>query len=181
MKNLIKLSRRLSNIKRFQTYNTIKPYSVAEHSYRVAMLCYTIAKGNYTLQCESIEKALFHDLEEAVLGDFPGPIKRRSFTFNKEYDKLALNVMSDYLEPNELYTWENCKKRSSGDVVYLADNLEAFETAIEETAMGNQEIKEALVRFVNQVETTYPESLLEKFPKARAILENLVIKAKEVL
>lgn len=181
MKNLIKLSRRLSNIKRFQTYSTIKPYSVAEHSYRVAMLCYVIAKDSYTLQCESIEKALFHDIEEAVLGDFPGPIKKRSSIFNKEYDILATHIMSEHLEPNELYTWENCKKYSSGDVVYLADNLEAFETAIEETAMGNQEIKEALVRFINQIDSTYPECLLKYYPKAREILENLIIKAKEVL
>lgn len=64
----LKLALSLHNIQRFQTHRIVKPKSVAEHSFRVAAI-YTFLGGKDYLA------ALFHDIEESITGDIPGPVK----------------------------------------------------------------------------------------------------------
>ena len=65
----LKLAFGLHRVQRFQTHYTMEPMSVAEHCYRVGML-YTYLGGKELLA------AFGHDLEEAITGDLPGPIKK---------------------------------------------------------------------------------------------------------
>ena len=64
----LKLALNLRNISRFQTHRLQHRQSVDQHSFRVAAL-YVYLGGT------EVEAALFHDLEEAVTGDLPSPIK----------------------------------------------------------------------------------------------------------
>lgn len=65
----LKLALNLHNIRRFQTHRMQASKSVAEHSFRMAVV-YTYLGGTEILA------ALSHDIEEAHTGDLPSPIKK---------------------------------------------------------------------------------------------------------
>ena len=65
----LKAAYNLHRVRRFQTSHLLEPMSVAEHSLRVGFL-YTYLGGKETIA------AFGHDLEEAITGDIPGPIKK---------------------------------------------------------------------------------------------------------
>ena len=65
----LKLALNLHNIRRFPTHRLMQPKSVAEHSFRVGAL-YAYLGGT------EIIAALCHDIEEAITGDLPSPIKK---------------------------------------------------------------------------------------------------------
>ena len=181
MKNLINLSRSLSRVKRFQVYNLFNEYNVAEHSFRVAMLCHIIATDPITRK-DAIEKALFHDLEESILGDFPGPIKKRNDKFNEQYEILADQIMKEQLDIGRYFDlWKYSKAGRSGMVVHLADNLEAFQTVVEEVEAGNMSMKSTLLRFLEGVGKTYNHELVAEFPETRSILDDLLKRSSNVL
>ncbi len=65
----LKLALNLVNIRRFQTHRLLAERNVAEHSFRAGMI-YAFLGG-----VEPI--AMFaHDIEEALTGDLPSPIKK---------------------------------------------------------------------------------------------------------
>lgn len=176
MKNLIDLSRQLSRVKRFQIYNLFNEYNVAEHSYRVAMLCHIIANDTITRN-KAIQKALFHDLEEGILGDFPGPLKKRNPKFNEQYDILAEEIMKETLEVERYFDlWKQSKADRSGMVVHLADNLEAFQTVVEEVEAGNKSMIKVLKRFLQGARNTYTVEMRAEFPEIVPILDDLVFR-----
>lgn len=65
----LKLAMSLHNIQRFQTHRLQSPKSVAEHSFRVGMLYAYLGGKEYI-------PAFGHDLEEAITGDLPSPVKK---------------------------------------------------------------------------------------------------------
>lgn len=65
----LKMAMRLHRVQRFQTHHMLEPMSVAAHSLRVGML-YAYLGGTETVA------AFAHDLEEAITGDLPSPIKK---------------------------------------------------------------------------------------------------------
>lgn len=65
----LKLAMNLHNIRRFQTHRLQVPKSVAEHSFRVAAI-YDFLGGT------ELMAALCHDIEEAITGDVPSPVKK---------------------------------------------------------------------------------------------------------
>src|SRR5258706_8989645 len=73
---------RLRYVFRYSTTRVISPESVAEHSYFVAFYCMMIghwlngdSEGVTVSMRKLLERALVHDLEEAVTGDFPREFK----------------------------------------------------------------------------------------------------------
>lgn len=175
MKNLINLSRKLSRIKRFQIHNLFNHYNVAEHSFRVAMLVYEISRDlPEDIRHKLILKGLFHDLEEGLLGDFPGPVKKRNPEFNKLYDELAETVMSEELDSEEdLTLWRDAKLGDYEKIVSLADNLEAFITVVEEVEAGNRSMSATLQRFIREIDKVYKTEYMQKFPIAAEIVNDL--------
>src|ERR1700682_1887007 len=65
----LKLSLNLHNIRRFQTHRLQIPKSVAEHSFRMGLI-YAYLGG------KELIAAFGHDIEEAITGDIPSPVKR---------------------------------------------------------------------------------------------------------
>lgn len=65
----LKLAMNLHNVRRFQTHRLQASKSVAEHSFRVAAI-YAYLGGVEVLE------AMCHDIEEALTGDLPSPIKK---------------------------------------------------------------------------------------------------------
>lgn len=68
-KEQLKLAMNLHVVRRFQTHRLQQAKSVAEHSFRVAVL-YAYLGGTEILP------ALLHDAEESITGDIPSPAKK---------------------------------------------------------------------------------------------------------
>lgn len=65
----LKMALNLHNVRRFQTHRLQVNKSVAEHSFRAGML-YSYLGGKELIAMFS------HDIEEAITGDLPSPIKK---------------------------------------------------------------------------------------------------------
>lgn len=119
-------------VERCHTIPHTRPYTVAAHSWGVAVLLHQIFSG-HPRYYEALELALFHDVPERWTGDLPAPIKHN----NKEVSNAIMNVdqaVAQWLDiPSE--------HEASEDAFYifkLCDLLELYLWAQEEMAMGNQ-------------------------------------------
>lgn len=113
-------------VKRYHTAATLGTQNVAEHSFRVALICYII---NPNSSRELILHALAHDLSEGITGDIPAPAKRVLKTAElAEMEESVVNTMLPGLP--ELSEYE--KK-----ILKLADCLEGLLYCVEQRALGN--------------------------------------------
>lgn len=183
MKNKINLYRyacRLTSIKRFAALKLDRDYSAASHSYRVSILAMMIADDyNQTNPVtkinteEVLRKALLHDLEEAFIGDIPTPAKKMIQAFNDMYDQLAEKVMKEEILPNcpnpEYYfeLWKKQKDGETGEIIKLADTLEALCTTFYELKRGNIVVGKANQKFLDWFNSPKGQELLEKYPLAK--------------
>lgn len=177
---------RLTSVRRYGSLELDRPISVAEHCLRVSVLGMIIAdqynKENPTKKIsveEVMRKAQCHDLEEAIMGDMESPIKNLDPDFKIAYKKLATRVMEEMILPGspepELYLklWMEDKDGESGQVVAIADMLEAFCTACYELKRGNKVLSSAFNKYVEEFEKGKGAPLLKKFTLAKQIyLEN---------
>lgn len=81
MKRLLKPLLTLSHVPRWGIIDTIKPQSVADHHYRVAVICLCLSdevavkyKVNFD-KGKILQDAITHDIEEAITSDLPAPFK----------------------------------------------------------------------------------------------------------
>lgn len=182
--SLYKYACRLTSIKRFAALKLDREYSAATHSFRVAILAMMIADDynnhNPTTPInveEVLRKALLHDLEEAFIGDIPTPAKKMLAEFNEAYDKLAEKVMKEEIlascpEP-EMYfgIWKDQKTGDTGEIIKLADTLEALCTTFYELKRGNVVISKAHSKFIEWFDSETGKKLLAKYPLAQGMYE----------
>lgn len=117
MLNVLWHTRRLSFVPRWVVLPVVRRQNVAEHSYHVTciadmLLDYHIHRQSQSFRLEVLRGCLYHDKDEAVSGDAPGPSK----------DKVRR-------DPSTLTDAEN--------VIKVADMVEAALFCREEMAMGN--------------------------------------------
>jgi 5'-deoxynucleotidase YfbR-like HD superfamily hydrolase len=130
MKTSVWLSRRLSMVPRWVVIPTIRTQTVAEHSFNVACLCdYLVGFHSQShdpyFRHMLMATALRHDLEEAITGDSPSPIKA-----------------STRKAPGTLSSVET--------VVKVADKIDAALFCMDEIEMGNTAIKDVLEDVLNK-------------------------------
>jgi 5'-deoxynucleotidase len=123
---------RSSDVKRWHIINTVRPQTVAEHSFMVALIALELTKkltvtGSFfdspREQFQFLCAALFHDMPETVYGDLPTPGKAvmREFTENPYmFDELDMRIM-----PNVPYA-EGLLSPSLGWIIRVADLMEAY-------------------------------------------------------
>lgn len=124
--NLKKL-RALSHCWRWNYHPRIRQESVAEHSYWTAVYAQTLADYMGVDSGVATSYALYHDAEEAITGDLPGPVKRGRSWKDVENDAAReMGMGTDEIE--EPYK----------SLVKAADYISALVFADEELQMGNQ-------------------------------------------
>lgn len=180
---LYKWSTRLSSIKRFNGQKLAAEYSVADHCFRVAMLAmifvdeYNLTRGKdeQISSEEVLRKALIHDIEESFFGDIPSPAKNITKEFKAAYKTVSKKAMkeeillgvSEELASKYYKLWEQDKAGESGEVVILADMLEAFATVAYEVKRGNFIVGKILTNYIDDFEKNEKMTgLLKKFPAA---------------
>lgn len=106
---------RASHVKRWHIVETLRPQTVAEHTFNVMVTAEEIVKVlnmNETIRNEVMQYALVHDIAEVVTGDIPTPVKQ---VLNSE-----LCVVESHAIPLPEV------RNTSKDIVKLADLLESI-------------------------------------------------------
>lgn len=92
---------RASGVTRWHIVRTVRPQSLAEHTFDVVMIARAIAKGAGYDDYEIIKAALLHDLDEIITGDIPTPTKNRAMGNGWDLNKLYKDVTGRELDPDE--------------------------------------------------------------------------------
>lgn len=97
---------RLCHVPRWVTVPLLRPQSVAEHSYRVAIISLQLLRqlGKMAEVGHVVTAALIHERSEATTGDIPAPLKKGSAT---DLNESPIHSLGEY-------------------VLKLADLIEAF-------------------------------------------------------
>lgn len=132
-------------VTRFHTRVTLKPESVAEHSFIVAWIATILMWGQP--RAELLLACLAHDLPEHELGDVPSHTKKRipglRDAFRREESGMfAAAGMSDYeaaLTPVEV------------EVLSFSDNFAGYIKCLYEVKMGNQLLLDVAERYMEYI------------------------------
>lgn len=176
---------KLSNVKRFAALKLDREYSGADHSYRVAMLGMMITDEynsipNNTKKIsveEVLRKALIHDLEESVIGDIPTPVKQypglRDLLRKASVDIMNEQILDKDLVNREEYLrlWVEDKDGDTGEVIAIADKIEALLSAAYELKRGNKDLQKAFANIREWFNTEEAKALLEKFPITKILVD----------
>ena len=162
--NFLRRTQALCYIERCSNTPHIRPYSVAQHSFYIALYAMIFADienerirenevmgmdyvSNLYDTSEVMKKALLHDIEESLTGDILYPVHHDNKSFKETLDKvrdkcvneevfkeLPKNVRKYYIK-----LWRTSKDTSKeGILVACMDKFEILMFAIQELDMGNQ-------------------------------------------
>ena len=130
--------RQLSFVPRWVITRDIRTQSVAEHSFYVAVYAEQIAGwlGHTGPIGQLLKYALWHDVDECVTGDIPGPAKRNMVPLSREKNHTWLfGEMCKRFPGGE---WKYTPTRQEKDIVKLADLLDALFFKATEIQLGNR-------------------------------------------
>lgn len=102
---------RASGVTRWHIVRTVRPQSLAEHTFDVVMIARAIAKIAGVDDYEIIKAALLHDLDEIVTGDIPTPTKQKARDNGFEINDLYKSVTGRQLGTDE------------ATIIHLADKM----------------------------------------------------------
>jgi len=146
--------RRLAHVYRFSSIQTTRKENVAEHSYFVTLYCLVLGRmingiveraGRSTSVPVDMEKlltrAVVHDLDEGLTGDFIRTVKYYSEATKEALDTVA-GVMMNEIETMTFegikQVWEDARDGSlEGDILAVVDLAVVSTYAVEEVNMGN--------------------------------------------
>jgi len=122
------------------------PETVAEHSFRVAIIGYLLATLEGADPKKTILMCLFHDIPETRIGDLhkvaQNYIKLSNFdsiVFSDQLKNLPNNINS---ELNSLFTEFQCNNSKEAQLAHDADRLECLIQAREYQMEGNKNVFE---------------------------------------
>lgn len=140
--------RKLSNVKRWGTIQTLQHQSVAEHSYNVTAYVAGICKAMGTPSSHMgpiLVWALSHDLEEAITNDIPTPAKKR---LKGSIDFFQMKAVG---EDNFWPIDTDEMDETDFQIVKLADLLDAAVFLQRETQLGNNMMEDLRNRYATEV------------------------------
>ena len=126
-KNLM-LLREAGNVSRLHTVPLIQKYTVAGHSWGMAMMCLAL---HPLPRPDLIKACLLHDVAERLIGDVPAPTKWRFEQLTKELDKAEQEAMTELGINFNLLPDEEIWLRA-------LDLLDLLLFCVEEERMGNR-------------------------------------------
>lgn len=168
----------LSSIKRFQNKNLDVNYNVAEHSFRLSrFVAITIMIHNEENPNNKLDekvgtfKAMFHDDEESVSGDYPGHLKTPELRYQLRKQGRAIMKMILAGLPKKVSSyiynlWLADKDGSEGEVVKVWDKLEGLITCVNEYYRANETMIPPLISHIVTLRGEEYQTLIKKFSYA---------------
>ena len=186
--NFLKRTQALCYIERCSNIPHIRSYSVAQHSYYIALYAMLFAdlendriREKSTLgmvnfvdlydTSEVIKKALLHDLEETITGDILYPVHNSNSNFKKTLDQVREKCVDEEVfeelpkKVREYYIrlWKTSKDNTKeGILVACMDKFEILVFAIQELDMGNQAFRIIYVNAVSIIEKEFKIPSVDK-------------------
>ena len=164
--DFLRRTQALCYIERCSNTPHIRPYSVAQHSFYIALYAMLFAdienerireelwndkifyEGNVLYDTsEVIKKALIHDLEESLTGDILYPVHHENKSFKETLDKVrekcvdqeVFKELPQNVRKYYIRLWKTSKDTTKeGILVACMDKFEILMFAIQELDMGNQ-------------------------------------------
>lgn len=173
--------RRMSHVHRYSSVPAIRKENVAEHTFYVAFYSYLIgkdleSKGVKVNFGEMLSRALLHDIDESMTGDFLRHVKYGHPDLKKALDEVSismLNKMSDKLGVNLLPQWLSAKFEDlEGEIIQVVDLAHVLSYVWEEIEMGNthvSDIPKECAKYIQQFVDDNPDSKVT--PYAERIID----------
>jgi putative hydrolase of HD superfamily len=141
IRSLLEKAGKLKEIKRtgWVESGVLEPESVADHSYRVALLAMTLSDNKGLDTLKTVRMALLHDLAESTIGDLTPRQKQGNHeTLESEAMKQILETLPQNVRELYLETWKEYQKNESPEarLVHNADKLEMLVQAKEYEEKG---------------------------------------------
>lgn len=154
--------RNAGETRRFHGWPVLRPQSVAEHSFHVAMIVYVIAgQEEPGIRQPLLLAALCDDLAEWITGDPPSPFTRameqRMPGFRDNRKAVENEVLGAvFLNWSEMLTEEEAK------LLKFADYVDGAMYCIRERAMGNKLISPAMGTFMGYLPEYFSDRPIER-------------------
>ena len=178
---------RLRYVQRFSTCRISRTESVAEHSYYTALFAMFIArhiKHGLAIELDVIQKALMHDIEEAVTGDIPRPFKvmfgpALNGLYHQACEKVTLDMLNEITDEGaHFHQWKNAKEDTfSGRVVQFADFLSVLSYLYEESRTANHRLTQhvhEMREYFQLFEDADFDFIRELVDQARVVLDETI-------
>ena len=126
-------------------YNIPEPESVADHSWRMAVICMALDSTNELDINKMIKMALIHDLAEALTGDITpgdGIPREKKLEMEREAVEKILTGVDDSGELRGLWEEYNTGESREARAVVAVDKLEMALQAVEYTRSGTEGLEE---------------------------------------
>jgi putative hydrolase of HD superfamily len=140
--------------------NVYQPESVADHTFRTAILCMLYADMEGLDPLKLLRMALIHDLPEALMGDLT-PQKKTAETKEKEENAInqILNLLPERQREKYITVWSEYREGKTREA-QVVRQLEKIEMALQAKEYKKAEAtNKSLQRFIETAEeaTKWPE------------------------
>ncbi|MEO5366715.1 MAG: HD domain-containing protein [Magnetococcus sp. WYHC-3] len=148
---------RASHVTRYSSRPVTHPENIAEHAFYVTVYSFLLAnelelEGFMVNRTQLLSRALFHDVDECITGDFQRAFKYSTPELAKAIHDAAANEVATLFEPfgheiscNVYDSWKNAKEGDLvGDIVRTADLLAVIVYIYRELQFGNATIREII-------------------------------------
>lgn len=141
--------RNAGETRRFHGWPVLRPQTVAEHSFHVAMIVWVLAgQEEPGIRLPLIMAALTDDLAEWITGDPPSPFSRAMEKRMPGFRDTRKEVENEVLASVQL-DWGKFLTDEEQRILKLADYIDGAMYCIRERAMGNQLISPAMGTFMS--------------------------------
>lgn len=170
---------KLKRVKRagWITHGIKEPESVAEHSFRTAVMAAVLADKFRVNKGKAVIMALVHDLAEAEIGDIPIRYPRLSESRLKRLvknkhakEKSAFSAITSLLENKDLYNvWLEYEKGESKEARFVKqlDKIEMHLQAMEYELSQKRDMSEFFSRIDKEVTEPGLKAILKEILKKR--------------
>lgn len=157
--------RMAGHVKRWHTWPTIRPQTVAQHSHAAAMLLWQVYPD---ASQEMLMAMLVHDLPEVSTGDVPAHVKWASPEITAVLDAMEQSWLEDNALDFELTPLET-------SILKFCDSFELMLWCIEELKMGNRYMERVIKVIAARLDGFCPTDTAQKlFLEARREAEALI-------
>lgn len=188
--DFLKRTQVLCYIERCSNTPHIRSYSVAQHSYYIALYAMLFAdlenerihrdeekiygrrnKADYYNISELIKKALLHDLEESITGDILYPVHNNNVNFKKTLDQVRKKCVDEEVfkelpknvRKYYIKLWTTSKDfTQEGVLVACMDKFEILMFAIHELDMGNLAFRKMYTNAISIIEKDFDIPSVDK-------------------
>lgn len=162
--------------RRFHTVPMLRDQNIADHSWHLALLAYTLygqAQPGVTVQF--LMACLTHDMAECKVGDLPAPAKRNMSEklaggdFRAKWDEMEQEILQPFEMDWEKFLTDEEKRR-----LKFCDALEGLFHCVLERQLGNKTIIVCYRNFRNYVGSLLREATDVPYNEAMLTAEEII-------